>query len=167
MTTNVNRRALIKGASWAAPAVLASATIPAYAASPTDNLFYWLDGSWDSNYNGRTNGSAGCQTTINISNDKAYDNFSAGFCVGYDDAGSPDTTVHLSSDLKFYYAIPKGYADSFTVTSGPWIYLGKQDISSLPDTQNRPISTAGLDVHVFQWAGSKDEQALAESTMRP
>lgn len=45
MTTNVNRRALIKGASWAAPAVLASATIPAYAASPTDNLFYWLDGS--------------------------------------------------------------------------------------------------------------------------
>ncbi|WP_326503278.1 hypothetical protein [Rothia nasimurium] len=32
-TTNSNRRTLIKGAAWAAPAVLATSTIPSYAAS--------------------------------------------------------------------------------------------------------------------------------------
>ncbi|WP_326503055.1 hypothetical protein [Rothia nasimurium] len=35
MTHNVSRRTLAKGAAWAAPAVVATAAIPAYAASPT------------------------------------------------------------------------------------------------------------------------------------
>ncbi|MGV3103371.1 hypothetical protein [Rothia sp. 32237D007AR] len=35
MTHNVSRRTLAKGAAWAAPAVVATTAIPAYAASPT------------------------------------------------------------------------------------------------------------------------------------
>ena len=34
MTHNVSRRTLAKGAAWAAPAVVATTAIPAYAASP-------------------------------------------------------------------------------------------------------------------------------------
>lgn len=33
MTSNINRRSVVKGAAWAAPAVAATAAIPAYAAS--------------------------------------------------------------------------------------------------------------------------------------
>lgn len=36
MTENINRRSLAKGAAWAAPAVLATTAIPAYAASRCD-----------------------------------------------------------------------------------------------------------------------------------
>lgn len=36
------RRSIVKGAAWAAPAVLATATIPAYAASPQPALDGWL-----------------------------------------------------------------------------------------------------------------------------
>ena len=35
MTSRISRRALVQGGAWAAPVVLASAAIPAYAASPT------------------------------------------------------------------------------------------------------------------------------------
>lgn len=33
----INRRNLVKGAAWSAPAILATATVPAYAASQTCN----------------------------------------------------------------------------------------------------------------------------------
>lgn len=165
MSASINRRTLVKGASWAAPAVLASATVPAYAAS-TSNLLYWLDGSWDSSYNGRTT-STGCQTTFNISNDEAYGTYSAGFRVGHDNGGSPDTNARLTSPLYFYYAMPAGYANEFKVTQGPWVYVGKQKRSSLPDTYGNPIPTSSYDIHVFQWAGTKTGPALAESTMKP
>lgn len=53
MTENINRRSLAKGAAWAAPAVLATAAMPAYAAScdatPTifARAFYHYNSAWD------------------------------------------------------------------------------------------------------------------------
>lgn len=42
MTTAISRRTLAKGAAWSAPVVVATAAIPAYAASPTLKIDYGL-----------------------------------------------------------------------------------------------------------------------------
>lgn len=43
MTSNINRRAIVKGAAWVAPAITATAMIPAYAASTCVSTKAW---SW-------------------------------------------------------------------------------------------------------------------------
>lgn len=74
MTENINRRSLAKGAAWAAPAVLATAAIPAYAASScTPELvvspgvtFYQTSGTTPGIINGQTRISFGLVGVKNL-----------------------------------------------------------------------------------------------------
>lgn len=49
LSTNISRRTLAKGATWAAPAVVATAAVPAYAASSVEPTYnYEPSASWTS-----------------------------------------------------------------------------------------------------------------------
>lgn len=50
MTSTINRRSLVQGATWAAPVVLSTAAIPAYAASTTACADYGLSAITETNY---------------------------------------------------------------------------------------------------------------------
>lgn len=101
MTKTISRRSLAKGAAWAAPVVIATSSIPAYAAST--NASYRLSSSWHTRYQVAIspdcgfidNGMAGYLTDFNFYTNVSYDGAAPGFGV-YELDGSPTTGVTLS-----------------------------------------------------------------------
>lgn len=129
------RRSIVKGAAWAAPAVLATATIPAYAASPQPALDGWLLNT--------TRCSSSTQMTYTINGQGTYpkrglwvSGTTASAVIGVTKitqyvstaAGSPvfqkGGTANEWSDLVYDPAAPAktGYRAYTTTFSGTWQY---------------------------------------------
>lgn len=157
MPSPISRRTLTKGAAWAAPAIIATSAIPAYAASSKPE--YELVASWGSTDNYTQ--TSGCNTG------KAYyDNFSfymtqskngapAGFAVRAWDDVSPTTTATLDH-FTIKAAFPVGPIQSITVTGGAYTVSG-------PVRQT--INGVASDVYTF--TGTKTSSTIAQGATTP
>lgn len=78
MTHQISRRSLAKGAAWAAPAVLATATVPAYAASRCQPTLSFSGGL---TYNWGTLGSSSTNQQLQLGGQTYVNNLPAGVTV--------------------------------------------------------------------------------------
>lgn len=175
MSQSLTRRQVAKGAAWAAPAVVATAAVPAYAASPKPamNEIYFLEGSWQSEHH-----LSGSTLTVEVSNSQGVSGQIPGFGISYVDGQATDTTATISS-VEFFYAFPKGALDpsSFQVVSGNWTYEGVTGQSTIETSNgtNPDGSYAGttshdasnLDVFRFVWTGATSGPVAADSADLP
>lgn len=128
------RRSIVKGAAWAAPAVLATATIPAYAASMPALDGWVLNTTNCSRYGGMTYTIDGRGTYPNrglwVSNAPASAQIGAAKIIQYisNAAGQPQFqkggTANEWSNLVYDPAAPAktGYRAYTTTFSGTWQY---------------------------------------------
>lgn len=113
ITKTVNRRQLVKGAVWSAPVVMASATIPAYAASKRDYVVTYSLGAQYSYYNGYGN-------QVNFGSDILRDlPFPNGLGVRYESGMGTVVDVTINR-MKAVYALPKGWVTGIRLTSGSY-----------------------------------------------
>lgn len=161
MSPSFTRRSLTKGAAWAAPIVVASASIPAYAASRPR---YSISASWF----GRLifSQSARCAANQRLvtdmglwTNQRAGGTAAAGFAVPPVN-GAPQTTVTLSN-FRQQIALPAGLVSSIVVTSGSW--------ANPTVVRNQNINGDGYlwDVFTFNWIGSNIGQSSDRSVPWP
>ncbi|WP_346844600.1 hypothetical protein [uncultured Rothia sp.] len=108
----ITRRTLAKGAAWSAPVILASATIPAYAASKVEyKPTYSIGASYT--YSGSVN-------TLKLgSNTRRSLPFPDGLGVRYETGASKTLEATLTA-LKVVYAFPKGWVTGLKLTSGSY-----------------------------------------------
>lgn len=146
MSQSISRRSLAKGAAWAAPVTVATAAIPAYAAS--NNRKYELSGSWLAHYQNFSNSWSGCGwsagqlTTFEFYTWRSILGAAPGFGV-YELDGSPQTGVTLNG-LKLRVAFPAGLVYRMQVTGGSYQVSGPQRSSS-----------GNNDIFTFTFTGQK------------
>lgn len=155
---SINRRSIIKGAVWAAPVVIASATVPAYAASKST---YHLSTSWQSTSKFTNSIDCGSSSVYYDaitfdSNISAYGN-AIGFAVRANAGTTAQTTVTLSR-FTLKVAFPAGVITSFTVISGAYTV-------SAPVRQT--INGVASDVFTFTYNGTKTSTSLPEGATSP
>lgn len=142
MSTSLTRRQIAKGAAWAAPVVIASAAVPAYAASANE---YGFSASWYARYDYDT---AGCPvgqahlTSFWFWTDESLDGEAPGFAIPPLN-GSPDTGVTLNN-ISFEVAFPAGVILDLGVASGSYAISG-------PSSQT--INGSPFDVWTFTFTG--------------
>lgn len=153
----INRRNLVKGAAWASPIILTSATIPAHAASA--NYDYYISKSVSGNYT-RT----GCTiTSFKYTTATPVGIEAAGFSIGHlTDETAANTTATLSN-LTFTLAIPKGMASGLTVNNSLWKLSGPTGATSIT-TKAGVVSTTNMDVYVLTFTGVLKNTVTGEST---
>lgn len=116
MSTNISRRSIAKGAAWATPAVLATATVPAYAASTAPkNLSYRFGRQGKATYDEAHDSSGRC--TYNVATFTTRDvkglPWASGHGIVYFEGAAVDTTATLNK-----YTIRVAYPKN--TTSGNW-----------------------------------------------
>lgn len=113
MEKTTTRRTVLKaGACWAAPTIIATSTIPAYAASKVEYKPTWaLGGAYT--YNGRTN-------TLKLGSDiRRSLPFPNGLGIRFE-AGMGKVVDATLTSMKVVYALPKGWVSGLRVTSGSY-----------------------------------------------
>lgn len=158
MSTKLTRRNLSKGALWAAPTVIASSSIPAYAASPKPT--YKVSGSWTTyNYYQTgtcTNGNVK-YTSVTFNTSDTVAGYAAGFAFKAADSTSPITSVSLSS-FTLSVAYPAGIVQAMKVTGGAYTASG-------PVTQT--INGVRSDVFTFTYTGTKTGSTIGYNALSP
>lgn len=121
MTHQISRRALAKGAAWAAPAVVASATVPAYAASkPAYELYLARYVYVEHNY---TNCPSpyGQVRTMRINGKKPDPGYPAGFNIrGKQGTNTGVSTTANINYVRIQFAFPAGVVQNIAITEGTW-----------------------------------------------
>ena len=158
----ISRRALAQGAVWAAPTVLATTAIPAYAASrllyyfaqsQTGSLTYYFQDNW---YSSKVHTMTPVAPEL------------AGFSLAYTGSDGRDAMATLSY-LHYYVAIPanldqEGVIDlSASEAGGSWTAPTRVDLPTLP-TDNGPISTSGFNVYRMTFTGSLTNKVVEEKS---
>lgn len=158
----ISRRALAQGAVWAAPTVLATTAIPAYAASrllyyfaqsQTGSITYYFRDNW---YSSKVH------TMTPVAPEPA------GFSLAYTGSDGRDAIATLSY-LHYYVAIPasldqEGVIDlSASEAGGSWTAPTRVDLPTLP-TDNGPISTSGFNVYRMSFTGSLTNNVVEEKS---
>ncbi len=162
ITLNANRRALIKGAAWSAPVILASATIPAYAASQQEPVVYYAQSQHiDTYYNSDT---GTYYTDITTRYPEGIEQ--PGFSVGYEEGKSEDTVATLQR-LDYYIAIPRtldryGITNLNSEVNGMWTEPELINVSSLPLMGGGSVSTTGYNVYRMRFTGIKTNEVVVE-----
>lgn len=113
MENKINRRQVAKGVAWSAPVIIASAQIPAYAASRVDYVpTYSIGAQYTYNsYSGNT-----LNLGSNIRRQLPYPN---GLGVRFETGSGKIVDATLKS-LKVVYAFPKGWVTGLKLTSGSY-----------------------------------------------
>lgn len=158
----ISRRALAQGAVWAAPTVLATTAIPAYAASRL--LYYFAQSQSGSiTYYFRDN-----WYLSNVHTMTPVAPEPAGFSLAYTGSDGRDAIATLSY-LHYYVAIPasldqEGVIDlSASEAGGSWTAPTRVDLPTLP-TDNGPISTSGFNVYRMSFTGSLTNNVVEEKS---
>lgn len=158
MSTSLTRRQIAKGAAWATPVVVATAAVPAYAASPQYD--YYIAKSVSGDYI-RT----GCNiTSFEYTTATPVGAEAAGFSIGHlTDNSAADTTATLSN-LTFTLAIPKGMATGLTVDNPLWSLSGPTGATSIATSGGNTANTTNMDVYVLTFNGSLTNQVTGENS---
>ncbi|QNV40270.1 hypothetical protein IDM48_02205 [Rothia amarae] len=153
MSQAISRRAVARGALWAAPVVAATATIPAYAASTS---IYGISSSSSGGY--RLDGS-GCMSSLDVTNTQAAPGQASGIAVIYPDGQGETQSVDITNYEVVIY-LPANLVDSFDVTSGNFTYAGafNPDTPTITRNDGTTVSTAGLEAYVFRYNGTLTTQ---------
>lgn len=157
---SINRRSLVKGAAWAAPVVIASASVPAYAASKKQQ--YFLGSSWSTKTT-FTRNTTYCGTskvyynTIDFNTATSANGNPAGFAV-MPRSGTTDITNVTLSRFTLKVAFPAGIISSFTVTSGSYTVSGPTRVT---------IDGIASDAFTFTFTGTKTGKSLAAGNIAP
>lgn len=155
---SINRRSLVKGAAWAAPAVIATATVPAYAASKQQ---YFLGSSWGTHTTFTRDAYCGTSKvyydSIDFNTATGVNGNPAGFAVMPRSGSTDITTVNLSR-FTLKVAFPAGIISSFTVTSGSYTVSGPARAT---------IDGIVSDVFTFTFTGTKTGKSLVAGTTAP
>lgn len=158
MTSEVSRRTLAKGLAWAAPAVVASANVPAYAAStkPEYELsLSWLATDWYAS-NGCYSGTVHYDY-FTFDTAMSVDGRPAGFAVQAWDYDSPITTATLGR-FELKVAFPVGPIKSIAVTGGAYTVSGP-----VRQTVNGVLT----DVYTFTYTGVRTAQTIPKGASEP
>lgn len=153
MTKNISRRSLAKGAAWATPVMIATSSIPAYAASAHGT--YQFSASWHTSYaialsadcGFMGDSRAGYMTQFDFYTDISYDGAAPGFGI-LETYGSPATGVTLNG-LQMQVAYPVGYIKSIDVVSGSYTVSGPEKMS-IPGAELNEY-----DVFTFTFIGTR------------
>lgn len=158
MNNHLSRRTLTKSAAWAAPVVLASSAVPAYAASQNPQYYGAQSRSIDPQYPDRS-----CYIYTDVWTTRAVGQEPAGFSLGYEPGEAVDTTATLTS-LEFWVAIPQNMADSVTIyspTSQYWTQTSRTTITEIEHYTNGTFSTDSVSsyyLYKFTFSGPKTNQ---------
>lgn len=160
-THPISRRALGRTVAWSAPAILATAAVPAYAASNLNG--YYGDSSVFSGYGGWSAEYGSYYADVTTS--QPVGGNKPGFTIFYTSGG--ETTVATLSSLKYYFVAPRGYVDDdfqfLDGTGSTWRYNGK--ISTLTSRNGTYLTSSNYDIFEFEFTGPKTGyQVLADGT---
>ena len=159
----ISRRALTQGAVWAAPTVLATTAIPAYAASRPS--YYFAQSQTASlTYNFRDNWySSKVHTMAPVAPELA------GFSLAYTGSDGTDAIATLSY-LHYYVAIPanldqEGVIDlSASEAGGSWTAPTRVDLPTLPTIDGVEFSTSGFNVYRMTFTGPLTNKVVEEKS---
>ena len=159
----ISRRALAQGAVWAAPTVLATTAIPAYAASrllyyfaqsQTGSITYYFQDNW---YSSKVHTMTPVAPEL------------AGFSLAYTGSDGRDAIATLSY-LHYYVAIPasldqEGVIDlSASEAGGSWTAPTRVDLPTLPTIDGVDFSTSGFNVYRMTFTGSLTNNVVEEKS---
>lgn len=173
MTASPTRRQLAKGAAWAAPAVLATAAVPAYAASQRNPSLDGLYGDTSFNYSGgRTDTINGrCRTEIQFTSNNLYrDGRFSGFTIYYVPDGEPTTAT--IDKLEYFFVVPTGL-----ITTGEMVLIGESSQTWRADGlysgtvggfNGEQLSSSQFDIFKFTFTGNHSGyEVRAQGTQVP
>ena len=159
----ISRRALAQGAVWAAPTVLATTAIPAYAASrllyyfaqsQTGSITYYFQDNW---YSSKVHTMTPVAPEL------------AGFSLAYTGSDGRDAIATLSY-LHYYVAIPasldqEGVIDLSASEAGrSRTAPTRVDLPTLPTIDGVEFSTSGVNVYRMTFTGSLTNNVVEEKS---
>lgn len=151
MTTHITRRTLAKSAAWSAPLILATAAVPAYAASQVGP--YRAESS---DLVDLTRNEAGDQVTntVSINNVTGEGANVPGFTVYVPDE-EQGTDLTVTREFLYYILTPKELkiTDFEITSSSPWNYEGPRDIATFEINGGTIIDSSDYDIHLFAFTG--------------
>lgn len=164
--TNITRRTLAKGVAWSAPTMLATSVIPAYAASPEDEIQYGVVDTSSSTYSKQWDGT-GCTGTVTTSTDSLTPKeagITHGFAIIYNPESVNNNNQSRLAKIATYNKIdhvvtfPKGMVDKFDIDPRYALYwtYKKESWKNIKFEDNGEIKTidaSNLDVFVFNFQG--------------
>ncbi|MEU7992152.1 hypothetical protein [Rothia amarae] len=157
MSASLTRRQIAKGAAWAAPAVIATAAVPAYSASAKYVYYTSKSVSGDYRHTGCTLTSFQYTTATPVGIEVA------GFAIGHLTDNTAANTTATLSDLTFTLALPKGMVSGLTVNNSLWKLSGPTGATTI-STKAGTVNTSNMDVYVLTFAGSLTNKVTGESS---
>ena len=156
MNSSFTRRQVAKGAVWAAPVVVATVAVPAYAASPTQ---YKFSASWNTTLtlvgDPACPADQGYVSGFNFETTTPIAGEVPGFAVvGVDGAPITNATVN---NLRFEVAYLSGLISNIAVEGGDWTSSGPTTTS----IAGAPYNT--YDVFTFTWTGVPTQDTSGNS----
>lgn len=165
MSPNVSRRAIARGAAWAAPVVVTAAAAPAFAASPTPA--YRFRASY---YATRRCDDYGRTTELTATNQEPQGSSPLGFTVVNapmsNGATSPANTAQIVT-LNFVLGFPERSLDPQRLDNPFNISQGTRNNWKLIQARRTTVGSQTFRVYTFDFQGPSSNATVPNSTPRP